>query len=93
MGPTRTDRGTHQSGAPADRAVRTLEVYVDRWCSSCVAAREVAERVQRSHPEIAVEIVDLGAVSSGGIPDGVFATPTFVLNGRVVSLGTPGWTI
>jgi CRP-like cAMP-binding protein len=91
MGRTTTGSGTRHSGRPAHQAVRTLAVYLDRWCSSCVAAREVAERVQRSHPEIVVEIVDLDAVSSGGIPDGVFATPTFVLNGRVVSLGTPGW--
>jgi len=40
---------------------------------------------------VQVRILDLGVVSSDSVPDGVFATPTFVLDNEVVSLGTPAW--
>ena len=71
--------------------VSTLTVYVERGCSSCAAAREVAARVHATYPEVDVRVIDLGAVSSNEVPDEVFAAPTFLLDGEVVSLGTPAW--
>ncbi len=75
--------------APARTA--TLAVYVEESCTSCGPARDVAARVAREFPGVQVRILDLGVVSSDSVPDGVFATPTFVLDNEVVSLGTPAW--
>ncbi|HJM88761.1 MAG TPA: hypothetical protein QF624_03925 [Dehalococcoidia bacterium] len=41
-------------------------------------------------PQINVDVVDLGLTSKQQ-PDEVFAVPTFLLDGEVVSLGTPSW--
>jgi len=71
--------------------ISTLTVYVEPGCSSCHAAREVAHRVRSIYPEIRVRVVDLSEVSSDEVPDEVFAAPTFLLDGEVVSLGTPAW--
>ena len=68
----------------------TLALYIGESCDSCRAAVEVAERAGREFPHIDVSVVDLG-VSSELRPEGVFAVPTFVLDGEVVSLGTPSW--
>lgn len=67
-----------------------LAVYVGEDCPSCQTALEVAERARREFPHVDVSVVDLG-VSSERQPAGVFAVPTFVLDGEVVSLGTPSW--
>jgi predicted DsbA family dithiol-disulfide isomerase len=65
-------------------------VYIDEHCPSCVRAVAVAERARVEFPHLDVSVVDLG-VSSEEQPDGVFAVPTFLLDGTVVSLGTPSW--
>lgn len=67
-----------------------LAVYVGENCPSCQTAVEVAERARREFPHVDVSVVDLG-VSSERQPDGVFAVPTFLLDGEIVSLGTPSW--
>jgi CRP-like cAMP-binding protein len=77
------------TGVPGN--VATLTVYVEQGCPSCHAAREVAERVRAIYPEVKVLVVDLGDVSSEEVPPQVFAAPTFLLDGEVVSLGTPAW--
>ena len=87
----RTER--HQTDAPAPVASDTawLTVYVEEGCRACGHALEVIERVQREFPALRISTVDLGGVSSHEIPNGVFAAPTFVLDGEVISLGTPTW--
>lgn len=67
-----------------------LMVYVESGCSSCGNALEFAERVRRELPAVTVEVVDI-TLSSDQRPDGVFAVPTIVLDGKIVSLGTPTW--
>ncbi len=73
---------------PATRP--TLAVYIGENRDSCRVAVEVAERVRREFPHVDVRVIDLG-VSSGQRPDGVFVVPTFMLDGEIVSLGTPSW--
>ena len=67
-----------------------LAVYIGENCDSCRVAVEVAERVRREFPRVDVSVVDLD-VSAGPRPDKVFAVPTFILDGEIVSLGTPTW--
>ncbi len=68
----------------------TLSLFVEEGCASCGLAIEVAERAREQYPRLDVKVVDIG-VSSEQQPQGVFAVPTFVLDGEVVSLGTPSW--
>ncbi|MDA1061662.1 MAG: thioredoxin family protein [Chloroflexi bacterium] len=74
------------SGGPAP----AIRAYVESGCRSCGYALELMERVRHEYPTVRVEVVDVG-VSSERLPDGVFAVPTVVLDGNVISLGTPSW--
>jgi hypothetical protein len=51
-------------------------------------ARQLAGAVQRRYPCLQVDVVNLAEPGTRA-PADVFAVPTFVLNGRVLSLGTP----
>ncbi len=68
----------------------TLVVYVEEGCPSCGTAIEVARRARGEFPHVDVKVVNL-SVSSNDQPQRVFAVPTFMLDGEVVSLGTPSW--
>ena len=66
-----------------------LQIVVDRSCLGCETARSLAALVRASGlPGVDVDLVDLaepGAVR----PAAVFAVPTYLLDGRVLSLGNP----
>jgi alkyl hydroperoxide reductase subunit AhpF len=66
----------------------TLDVYVSAHCWQCPEAQRLAQEARREFPAITVHVIDLdqpGAMNAAF----VFAVPTFVLNGQVISLGTP----
>ena len=90
VGLQKNNGSEHQAGqrellAKNDVSVR---IYVMENCFACDYAMEVAETIQDKFPEVDVRIVDM-ANPSEAIPDNVFATPTYLLNGRVWSLGNP----
>ncbi len=64
-----------------------LRVYVAGHCDGCAEALRIAKRVGRRFPALTVEVVDLGAEQT--VADGVFAVPTWVLDGLTLSLGNP----
>ena len=64
-----------------------LQIFVEAGCESCERALRLAREVDQAYPELAVQVVDIG--ESPVRRDDVFAVPTFVLNGRVLSLGNP----
>jgi hypothetical protein len=66
----------------------TLMIYVAQHCSTCDYTYEVAAAIRREFPQVMIQIVDLEQTTEV-IPDVVFATPTYLLNGRVWSLGNP----
>ena len=66
----------------------SLEIYVEAGCLSCGRALELAEEVTRLYPRLMVEVVDISQTERV-LPDSVFAVPTYILDGRVVSLGNP----
>ena len=84
--PTRTDPLTR------DRRQRTdaprLEVYVSSECLNCGEAVSLAEEAAARFPAVVVRVIDLD-VDQTPPPDPVVAVPTYLLNGRVVSLGNP----
>lgn len=65
-----------------------LAIYVAGHCPNCRYAYEVAKAIKQDFPDVEVRIVDL-EVTHEGIPETIFATPTYLLNGRVWSLGNP----
>ncbi len=64
----------------------TLTIYVMEHCRGCERARRNADEVRNRYPGVRVEVVDLGRDAA---PPEVFSVPTYVLDGRVVSLGNP----
>ena len=68
---------------------RILEIYVAPDCFGCETARDIAGIVcAHRWPGLEVRLLDL---SVPGVirPPTVFAVPTYVLDGRVISLGNP----
>ena len=63
-----------------------LQVYISDDCWTCEESRRIASDVSTRFPDVMVELLDLARVQR---PPDVFATPTYVLNGRVISLGNP----
>ncbi len=66
---------------------RLLQIVVSRDCATCEVSRAVALEMHEMFPLLEVELVDLDA--GRPVPDGVVATPTYLLDGAVVSLGNP----
>lgn len=65
-----------------------LRIYVSQHCWSFDEALRLAEIIKADYPDVNLEVVDFQN-GEGGNPDGVFAVPTYVLDGRVISLGNP----
>mgnify|MGYP002713032385 CR=1 FL=1 len=68
------------------RRMMQLQVYISQDCWTCEETIRIVEDVAPQFPEIMVEVLDTGETP---MPDGVFAVPTYVLNGRIISLGNP----
>ena len=65
-----------------------LQVYVGAHCWQCREARDLAAVMTHEFPTLQVRVIDLDQ-PGGERPAAVFAVPTFMLNGKIVSLGTP----
>lgn len=64
-----------------------LEIYVAEHCDNCAEALRLAE-LARQVPGVQVRVIELDATTDP-VPAGVVATPTYVLDGRIISLGNP----
>ncbi len=64
-----------------------LQIVISPDCHGCEEASAIAEEMRRRFPGLEVELVILG--SAAGLPKNVVATPTYILDGVPVSLGTP----
>ena len=64
-----------------------LQVFVKTDCDICSRARQLAQQADERFPNLVVDIVDMNEADLER--DDVFAVPTFVLEGRVLSLGNP----
>ncbi len=65
-----------------------LEIYVQEGCFSCQRSLELAERAREAFPEMQVSIVDF-ASAAGIYRSKVAATPTYIVDGEIISLGNP----
>ena len=68
-----------------------LQVYVEAGCPGLEWAEQLLEVVRCQFPGLSIEVVDLQDASAD-VPPFVFASPTYVLNGKVISLGNPTLT-
>ena len=68
---------------------RMLEIFVLPSCIACQTAIELAERMSAVKPPgVFIRLIDLSLPGTLR-PATVFAVPTYLLDGRVVSLGNP----
>jgi len=65
-----------------------VDIFVAAGCYSCIYSKEVAAGIRQDFPQVRVRLIDI-AVSPDRIPEEVFATPTYLLNDRLWSLGNP----
>ena len=65
-----------------------LEIYVQDGCFGCERSFELAERAREAFPEMQVEVVDIRS-ADGVYRSQVAATPTYILDGEIISLGNP----
>jgi hypothetical protein len=86
------DFGRHDAcelASPVDQEDQVeVTIYVAQHCRTCDYSYQVAEDIQRDFPDVNVRIVDLEHTTEM-VPEAVFATPTYLLNGLVWSLGNP----
>jgi Thioredoxin domain len=73
---------------PKRPRARSLKVYVSQHCSNCAEAVRLAEDTAARFPGVVVQVIDLDR-DSAPTPERIVAVPTYVLDGRVVSLGNP----
>lgn len=71
-----------------ERNKPTLRIYVGKHCWSCEEAVRLADEVRTRFASVNVDLIDLDAEGSVNVDD-VFSTPTYVFNGRIISLGNP----
>jgi hypothetical protein len=64
-----------------------LQIYVASHCVNCEEARRLAGVIGLLLPNLIVEVIDLDHTPTR--PTEVFATPTYMLNGRICFLGNP----
>ncbi len=72
--------------SPLTRVI--VEIYVAAHCPVCAYAYEVATMIRREFPMVDVRLIQIDAMQVD-LPDSVFATPTYLLNGQRWSLGNP----
>lgn len=66
----------------------TLDVFVSTHCWQCPEARTIAQEMEKEFVPLGVCVIDLDEPEAQK-PVSVFVVPTFLLNGKVVSIGTP----
>lgn len=69
-----------------DAMVSNLEIFVSQHCYGCEQASNIAEAVRSRYPDVEVRLVN---VDREAPPPAVVAVPTYMLNGRIISLGNP----
>ncbi len=66
--------------------MHTLTVYISDDCWSCDETQRIIDEIRPQFPALAVTLVN---TQQEPMPEGVFAVPTYALNGKVISLGNP----
>jgi alkyl hydroperoxide reductase subunit AhpF len=70
------------------RMGRIIEIYIDQSCPGCEQAMRIANQIHLHVPDVEVRILDLARPDIMK-PVTVFAVPTYLMDGKVLSLGNP----
>ncbi len=65
-----------------------LQVYISGTCVGCAEVATLAREVAQQFPSVHVELIDVQTPNLV-LPDNVFATPTYLWDGALYSLGNP----
>lgn len=65
-----------------------LEIFVASHCPVCDYTKEIYELIRQRFPAVTVKLISIDQPDVL-IPEVVFATPTYLLNGKIWSLGNP----
>lgn len=65
-----------------------LEIVIANHCQQCRESVRVADALKHEFPALDVRVIDLDAPDAVK-PEVVFAVPSYLLNGKIVSLGNP----
>ena len=68
------------------RSMVKLQVYIREDCWTCAESHRIVAEIAPQFPQLSVELVD---IETPNRPQNVFAVPTYVLDGRIISLGNP----
>ena len=63
-----------------------LDVYVAEECWACTESRRIIAEVAPKYPDAQIQLLD---INDPHRPDNVFATPTYVLDDRIIFMGNP----
>lgn len=66
-----------------------LQIYVKDACPSCDRSRTLASEIASEYNQVRIEIIEIETLQSESWPEALFATPTWLMNGRRYCLGTP----
>jgi len=66
---------------------KCLSIYLTHDCPACGTARAIAAEVERIRPDVPVRLMYLD--DGEAPPTTVFGVPTYLWQGRIVSLGNP----
>ena len=69
-------------------ALLLLDVYVSKDCWSCRETRRIVADTKPIYPDVYIRLIELDE-DSDGWPPHIFAVPTYILSGKVISLGNP----
>ena len=70
------------------RPPHCLQVYISGHCIGCAEAESLAREVAQRFPALRVEVIDVQQPDVR-LPETVFATPTYLWDGKLYSLGNP----
>ena len=63
-----------------------LHVYIRDDCWTCAESHRIVADIAPQFPQLSVELID---IDQDDPPGNVFAVPTYILDGRIISLGNP----
>lgn len=68
-----------------------LKIFITEHCPGCSEAYQIAAWAAQSYTNLIVELIDIN-LPDAVVPEAVFATPTYMLDDRIISVGNPSRT-
>ncbi|MCO6452220.1 MAG: hypothetical protein J5I90_15670 [Caldilineales bacterium] len=69
-----------------------IQVFVAQGCPACAYSYQLATEIAQRCPHVEIKLIDVGDLDADSFPEAVFATPTWLWNGNLFSLGNPDET-